>query len=228
MSCDWVARSKLLEGVEERAGLGGNGVSVNGLGEAVGTEARKSAEEGGRLLEAGDERAELDVNGPVGISPAVKEGDLAVDQERAKLLSKGKWKVDHWIEDPQEGAPPLDKPPGALVIREPAANYALIQRCAAGLLSSHLGGKTISLQGVKKAVGECQVLGCKLHRATPLEEKKARFNLPTLFRSLPSHLDELDGLLGRTATYMLPGGEQAGTGLCDVPDEVLILVTNYF
>lgn len=211
----------MLEGVEERAGLAGNGFSVNELREAVGTEARKRAEE---LPEAVDEKAGLDVNRPVGVSPAVKERELAADQERAKLLSKGKWKVDDWSEVPQEGAPPLDKPPGALVIREPAANHALTQRSAAGLLSSHLGGGTISLQGVQKVVGECQVLGCKLHRATPPEEKKARFNLPTLFRSLPSHLDELDGLLGRTATYMLPGGEQAGTGLCDIPDEVLVLV----
>lgn len=189
-----------------------------------------------KLLEAMESAVEAGVN-----APAVETGSLGEgaknERDRAKAVSKGKWKVDEWVEDSSDPHL-LNKPPGALVIRDPCANpepnRALTRPGqTAPLLAKALAGTPLTLAGVQDVVGGCQALGCRLHPAPPpdetkrarfLEEKDARFNLSTLFRSLPSHMDELDGLLSRTTTHMLPGGAPSGTGICDLPDEVLIQI----
>ena len=69
--------------------------------------------------------------------------------------------------------------------------------------------------------GGCHVLGCKVHQAMS-ETMKARFDLHSLFRSLPSYKTE-----DRPEGLKLLRGEQVTgrqAGIWDVPDEIITSV----
>lgn len=66
--------------------------------------------------------------------------------------------------------------------------------------------------------GGCHVLGCKVHQAMS-ESIKARFDLHSLFKSLPNYKteDRSEGLKLLRDEYVKDGQ----TGIWDVPDEII-------
>ncbi|GBG65906.1 hypothetical protein CBR_g54197 [Chara braunii] len=82
-------------------------------------------------------------------------------------------------------------------------------------IPSHMKDLTVG------SLGECHVLGCKMHAVLTEEEKQERFNLPALFKTLPSQINALSNI----DTCMKPDKLLTNcSGIWSIPDEILVSI----